>query len=180
RPVKVAVNVSPRQFLDDNLLETVSAVLRETGCAPERLELEITERLLIVDRPEVRRTLERLTLRGISIAIDDFGTGYSALGYINRFPVDVLKIDRSFVSSVFAEHSSAELARAIATLARSLRLRVVAEGVETPAQEAFLKAAGCHVGQGFLYGKPLPLGEVDRLIRRERTPPSSPGGDQAP
>jgi EAL domain-containing protein (putative c-di-GMP-specific phosphodiesterase class I) len=140
------------------------AALRETGCAPEWLELEITERLLIDDQPAVRRTLELLRQRGISIAIDDFGTGYSALGYINRFPVNVLKIDRSFVNSVFADHGSAALARAIATMARTLRLRVVAEGVETQAQEAFLKAAGCQVGQGYLYGRPMPKKEIDALV----------------
>lgn len=168
--VKVAVNLSPRQFQDGHLLRTVAAVLRETHCAPEWLELEITERLLIDDQPSVRATLEQLALRGISVAIDDFGTGYSALGYINRFPVDVLKIDRSFVSAVFADHGSAELARAIATLARTLGLRVVAEGVETLAQAAFLKAAGCHVGQGFLYGKALPLRDMDLLMGIERKP----------
>jgi diguanylate cyclase (GGDEF)-like protein/PAS domain S-box-containing protein len=164
RAIKVAVNLSPRQFLDGNLLSTIAAILRETGCEAEWLELEITERLLIEDKPLVRRTLGQLTLWGVSIAIDDFGTGYSALSYINRFPIDVLKIDRSFVSSVFADQSSAELARAIATLARTLGLRVVAEGVENQAQQAFLKAAGCHVGQGFLYGKPAPKNEAELLL----------------
>ncbi|HEX8986563.1 MAG TPA: EAL domain-containing protein [Rhodocyclaceae bacterium] len=167
--VRVAVNLSPRQFADGGqLVRTIMSALRETCCAPEWLELEITERLLLDDQPAVRRALEQLTRRGISIALDDFGTGYSALGYINRFPVDVLKIDRSFVNAVFADRGSAELARAIATMARTLRLRVVAEGVETQAQEAFLKAAGCHVGQGYLYGRPMPHSEFEGLLRGRR------------
>jgi len=162
--ITVAVNLSARQFQGGGLAATVAGILRETGCRPEWLELEITESLLLEDGKHVRQTLEQLTGMGIAIAIDDFGTGYSALAYINRLPVAVLKIDRSFVSDVIDNQGSAELARAIASMARTLRLRVVAEGVENEAQESFLRACGCQVGQGYLYGKPMPRQELEILL----------------
>jgi len=113
---------------------------------------------------------------GISIAIDDFGTGYSALGYLKRFPIDVLKIDRSFTRDVTVEHDSTELVKAIITMARSLGLALVAEGIETEAQERFLQAHGCHLGQGYRYGKPMPREsfEVAILSARPSTPDAPP------
>ncbi|HTY99418.1 MAG TPA: EAL domain-containing protein [Rhodocyclaceae bacterium] len=162
--ITVAVNLSPRQFVEASLVDDVADALRQSGCKPSWLELEITESLLLEDGPHVRRALDQLTAMGITIAIDDFGTGYSALAYINRFPLATLKIDRAFVRDVVVDPDSAALARAIATMARSLRLRVVAEGVETDAQESFLKASGCQVAQGYFYGRPMPRREIDQVL----------------
>jgi EAL domain-containing protein (putative c-di-GMP-specific phosphodiesterase class I) len=162
--VRVAVNLSPRQFGNGHLADSVAEILAETGCRPEWLEFEITERLLLEDGPAVRNTLEAFSAMGIALAIDDFGTGHSALGYLKRFAVATLKIDRSFIHDVMVNADSAELAKAIVSMAGSLRLRVVAEGIETEQQHAFLEASGCHVGQGYLYGKAMPLHELDAMI----------------
>lgn len=164
RQLRIAVNLSPRQFGNGHLADSVAAILTDTGCRPEWIEFEITERLLLEDSHTVRKTLEAFAGMGIAIAIDDFGTGHSALAYIKRFAVSTLKIDRSFIHDVVVNPDSAELARAIISLAGSLRLRVVAEGVETEDQRAFLEASGCHVGQGYLYGKPMPACELEALI----------------
>lgn len=155
-PLKMAVNLSPRQFRDDDLVATVRNTLAATGCRPQWLELEITESLLLDNDERVRSALDTFRGMGISIAIDDFGTGYSALGYLKRFPIDVLKIDRSFVQDVMRDHGSTELVKAIIMMARGLGLEIVAEGIETNEQESFLQAHGCHLGQGYLYSKPVP------------------------
>jgi diguanylate cyclase (GGDEF)-like protein/PAS domain S-box-containing protein len=155
-PLKIAVNLSSRQFRDDDLFTTVCNALALTGCEPQWLELEITESLLLHGDDKVSSTLQAFRKMGISIAIDDFGTGYSALGYLKRFPISVLKIDRSFTSGITVERDSTELVKAIISMARSLNLELVAEGIETKAQESFLQAHGCHLGQGYLYSKPLP------------------------
>ena len=174
--LKVAVNLSSRQFRDDELQTTVRSILSMTGCEPRWLELEITESLLLDDDDAVRTSLQAFRDMGISIAIDDFGTGYSALGYLKRFPIDVLKIDRSFTRDVTVEHDSTELVKAIITMARSLGLALVAEGIETEAQERFLQAHGCHLGQGYRYGKPMPREsfEVAILSARPSTPDAPP------
>ena len=153
-PLFVSVNLSPAQFRDGDVAETVAQVLKETGLPPERLELEITESLLINDTEEVLGKLNRLRQLGVHIAMDDFGTGYSSLSYLRRFPFDSIKIDRSFVRSVCDDHGSQAIVRAILTLARSLGLEVVAEGVETEAQLQWLRSAGCGEVQGFLLGRP--------------------------
>jgi diguanylate cyclase (GGDEF)-like protein/PAS domain S-box-containing protein len=155
-PLKIAVNLSSRQFRDDDLLTTVCNALAATGCEPQWLELEITESLLLDGDDRVHSTLQAFRKMGISIAIDDFGTGYSALGYLKRFPISVLKIDRSFTADITIEQDSTELVKAIILMARSLHLELVAEGIETAAQESFLQAHGCHLGQGYLYSKPVP------------------------
>ncbi len=164
RVCPVAVNLSPRQFIDGRLAERVQRVFAETGCRPEWVELEITESLLLDDRPEIRQTLETLADLGVSLAVDDFGTGYSALAYLARFPIHTLKIDRSFISGMIREPDSAELVRAIAAMARSLRMAVVAEGVESLEQADFLKGIGCHLAQGYLYGKPMPEDVFQALL----------------
>jgi EAL domain-containing protein (putative c-di-GMP-specific phosphodiesterase class I) len=160
---KIAINLSARQFMSGNLPRTVRKVLEETGCIPEWIELEITESLLLDDGCVVLDMLEEFRVMGITIAIDDFGTGYSSLSYLSHFPIDTLKIDRSFTDRVTEGGHHAELVRAIVSIARSLDQQVVAEGVETEEQAAFLRANGCHVAQGYLYSKPVPKAEFESL-----------------
>ena len=160
-PFKVAVNVSTRQFQGNDLVETVGAILAETGCRPQWLELELTESLLLADYPEVRDALKTFHAMGITLAIDDFGTGYSALGYLNRFPIDKLKIDRSFNRHIAENAENANLVKAIIALAASLGLGLVAEGVEHLRQEVLLRAWGCPMAQGYLYGRPMPQSDFE-------------------
>jgi EAL domain-containing protein (putative c-di-GMP-specific phosphodiesterase class I) len=160
---KVAINLSARQFQPDDLVMTVAGILEETACRPEWIELEITESLLLDEDGKTLKMLSGLRTMGITIAIDDFGTGFSALSYLTRFPIDTLKIDRSFIHSVASDHYRAELVKAILSIARCLGQQVVAEGVETVEQAAFLDAYGCQVAQGFLYSMPLPKIEVASL-----------------
>jgi len=162
---KVAVNLSARQFQSRDLARAVSEMLRETGCRPEWLELEITESLLLEKDDAILSNLSAFESMGISIAIDDFGTGYSSLSYLARFPIDTLKIDRSFVQKVTTDERYPELVKAILSIAQCLGLEVVAEGVETVEQSAFLAASGCQTAQGFLYSRPLTKAEMTRLPR---------------
>jgi EAL domain-containing protein (putative c-di-GMP-specific phosphodiesterase class I) len=155
-PHKVAVNLSARQFQFQDLAAALSGILAETGCRPEWLELEITESLLLEENDAILHTLSTFKSMGVSIAIDDFGTGYSALGYLTRFPIDTLKIDRSFIRKMTTDPRQAELVKAILSIAHCLGLQVVAEGVETAEQAAFLRANGCQAAQGFLFGRPVP------------------------
>jgi len=159
--LKIAVNLSARQFVAGDLVETVRNTLSVTGCEPRWLEFEITESLLLGDDQNIRATLNTFRELGISIAIDDFGTGYSSLGYLKRFPIDVLKIDRSFTRDLMTDADSTELVKAIVYMALSLRLELVAEGVETEDQEKFLHSLGCHLAQGYLFGKPMPFAAFD-------------------
>lgn len=161
----VAINLSPRQFQARGLVQLVERTLGETGCRPEWLEFEITESLLLEEDDSITRTLSAFKSMGVSIAIDDFGTGYSALSYLARFPIDTLKIDRSFVQKVTTDPRHAELVKAILSISRCLGHRVVAEGVETLEQAAFLDTHGCEVAQGFLYSKPLFKHQVSSLPR---------------
>ena len=150
----VAVNLSPRQFRQPDLVSKVEAILAETGANARQLQLEITESVAMQDPETSRRCLEALSALGISIAIDDFGTGYSSLAYLKRFPIDDLKIDQSFVQGIPSDDDDMNIVRSIIALGKSLGLRVVAEGVETEAQREFLRAAGCHEMQGFLHSRP--------------------------
>lgn len=152
---RVAVNLSARQFQFQDLAAVVRDILAGTGCRPEWLELEITESVLLADDETVLKTLSSFRKMGISIAIDDFGTGYSSLSYLARFPIDTLKIDRSFVQKVTTDRRHAELVKAVLSIANCFGQQVVAEGVETAEQAAFLQANGCRVAQGFFYSKPL-------------------------
>lgn len=164
-PLKIAVNLSARQFAEGhNLVEAVQGALTASACKPEWLELEITESLLLDGSEGVRQSLEALAAMGITIAIDDFGTGYSALGYLTRLPVQTLKIDRSFVSELPHNGKSAELVKAIVSVGRSLNMALVAEGVETAEQAEYLKNAGCHLAQGYLFGRPLEMAAFDKLL----------------
>ncbi len=160
----IAVNLSARQFAQADIVGTVRSALSSTGCDPAWLELEITESLLLDGRDDVRASLEALSAMGLRIAIDDFGTGYSALGYLTRFPVQTLKIDRSFVMDLPAKRRSTELTRAIVSLGKSLQMSLVAEGVETKEQADYLQHIGCEQAQGWLFGKPVDASAFEALL----------------
>ena len=152
---RVAVNLSARQFYQATLTKSIERVLRETGLPSRFLELEITESMMMGNTEKVLRILGELKEMNIQLAIDDFGTGYSSLGYLRRFPIDRLKIDRSFIDQVAASEHDATIAKAIVSLAHNLGLQVIAEGVETHAQLDFLARNGCDDIQGYLLGRPL-------------------------
>ena len=154
-PFKISVNLSTRQFKQADLIETVDRILHNTGLDPQYLELEVTESLLVEDFETAISLLSQLKQRGISIALDDFGTGYSSLRYLQRLPIDTLKIDRSFVTDIASNTDNAAIAKAIVALAQSLELNITAEGVETEEQFTFLKNQGCHEVQGYYFSEPL-------------------------
>jgi EAL domain-containing protein (putative c-di-GMP-specific phosphodiesterase class I)/GGDEF domain-containing protein len=160
-PVRVAVNLSPAQFVQPDLVERVAEILDETGLPADLLELELTESMLMHDAEAAVQILCRFERMGISLAIDDFGTGYSSLSYLRRLPIDALKIDRSFVGDVNVNPDDAAIATSIILLGRSLKLRVIAEGVETRKQLEFLRVMQCDEIQGFLYSPPVP---ADRIV----------------
>jgi diguanylate cyclase (GGDEF)-like protein/PAS domain S-box-containing protein len=161
---QVAVNLSARQFWHDDLARTVGRVLAETGLEPERLELELTESTIMRDAEATIAALRALKGMGVKLAVDDFGTGYSSLGYLQRFPIDALKVDRSFIRDVTTNADSAAITRTVIAMGRNLNLTVVAEGVETGAQFDFLREEGCHQVQGYLISRPLPAAEMTRLL----------------
>ncbi len=161
-PGSIAVNLSARQFRSPELADTVRRIVEDAGVDPRTIEIEITESTLMHDGGQALATLQALAALGIRISIDDFGTGYSSLSYLKRFPVHLLKIDRSFVRELPANTDDATIVRAIAGLAASLGLRVVAEGIETEDQLRFLQGVGCDEGQGFLFAPPMPAGELER------------------
>jgi EAL domain-containing protein (putative c-di-GMP-specific phosphodiesterase class I) len=161
----IAVNLSARQFLKGDVLGQVTRALAEADLDPEHLELELTEST-VMSNPEVAATvLMDLTRLGVGIAIDDFGTGYSSLAQLKRFPVATLKIDRSFIQDLPDDPEASAITQAVLALARSLRLRVVAEGVEFPRQLVFLAAHGCDFAQGFCVARPLPAAEFEQFAR---------------
>ena len=160
----VAVNVSARQFQQADLVELVIAVLSETKVPPHLLEIELTESAVMQDGEASVVALERLKSFGVQISIDDFGTGYSSLSYLKRLPLDVLKIDQSFVRDISSDPDDAAIVSAIIAIAHSLGLQVVAEGLETPEQLAYLRSLGCDVAQGYYFSKPLPAAEFGRLL----------------
>jgi EAL domain-containing protein (putative c-di-GMP-specific phosphodiesterase class I) len=153
-PLTVAVNLSPAQFRDGDIAETVAEVLKESKLPPERLELEITENLLINDTEEVLCKLNRLRELGVAIAMDDFGTGYSSLSYLARFPFSKVKIDRQFIRNMTRDPAMRAIVKTIIALGKSLDVTITAEGVETEEQAAMLREFGCPQVQGFLYGHP--------------------------
>ncbi|MCK6371609.1 MAG: EAL domain-containing protein, partial [Gammaproteobacteria bacterium] len=163
--VPVSVNVSTRQFQQPNFQKRVAEILGRHDIDPALIELEMTEGLLMEDTEAAHRALGQLKELGVRISIDDFGTGHSCLSYLRRFPIDVLKIDRSFVHEVSDNEDSRIIIDAIISLARSLRLDTVAEGVETNAQLDFLLERGCHVAQGFLFGEPMVPENIEPLLR---------------
>ena len=155
-PLRVAVNVSPRQFMQLDFVSRVEHTLRQTGLPPDRLELELTEGMLIKNFDEIIRKMAALKALGIKISIDDFGTGYSSLSYLTRLPVDKLKIDKSFVQQALDDPRAAALVRTIIAMANNLSFDVIAEGVETEAEHDFLKRCGCFSYQGFYWYEPMP------------------------
>lgn len=160
----VAVNLSPKQFQQPNLHERISQIMTETGMPRNKLHLEITESQIMENPVHAIETLKGFRDLGISISIDDFGTGYSSLAYLKRFPINTLKIDRTFVEGLPLEHDDAEISRAIIALARSLKLDLIAEGVETEEQAEFLRKEGCHLLQGFLFARPMPAQDVPHWL----------------
>lgn len=166
--IKLAVNVSPIQFRHKDFVASVIRVLEETGFDPERLELELTEGVVVEDADAAEAAMMDLRAHGVSLALDDFGTGYSSLIYLRRFAFDKIKIDRSFLEYMEATGESAILVHSVVHLGRALGLRVCAEGVETSEQHRFLQAIGCHELQGFLFSKGVPPEEIDRLLTLER------------
>ena len=172
KALHIAVNLSPVQFQHGDLPTLVHQVLLETGLSPARLELEITEGVLIGDFTRAVAMLRRLKHMGVRVAMDDFGTGYSSLSYLQSFPFDKIKIDRAFVANLSHSQQSATIIRAVIALSRGLGMPVVAEGVETEAQRAFLAAEGCDAIQGFLVGRPMPIEDYARLVGRKPARPA--------
>jgi diguanylate cyclase (GGDEF)-like protein len=166
----ISVNVSVRQFQLSDLASLVEETLAESGLAPEYLQLEITESVAMSETEAASICLAKLRNSGVRIQLDDFGTGFSSLSYLTRYPVDTLKIDRSFVDGVPDKPESVAIIQATLALAGSLELEVIAEGVETEAQLDFLRQNRCRVAQGYLLGRPLPISEFEEVLRKQRVP----------
>ena len=163
----LAVNISPRQFSQGNFAAQVLAAIASSGADPRRLELEVTESLLLQDVEDTIAKMVQLKAYGIDFSLDDFGTGYSSLAYLKRLPLDQLKIDQGFVRDVLVDPNDAAIARTVVALGTSLGLRVIAEGVETEAQRAFLQRHGCDAWQGYLFSRPVPVGEFEALVEKD-------------
>lgn len=164
--VPIAVNLSARQFVSPAIGTVIQETLLQHHLSPNLLELEITESSVMVDPEEAARTLQRLDRLGVAISIDDFGTGYSSLAYLKRFPIKTLKVDRSFIRDAPINRDDAAITRAIVSMAHSLSLRVIAEGVETKEQLHFLRECTCDEGQGYLFSRPLPAKDAEAVLRR--------------
>ena len=160
----MTVNVSTRQLRDPEDVESMCSTIQASGVNPASLKLEITENLLVDHADTALEALQRFRDMGVQIAIDDFGTGYSSLSYLHQYPVNVLKVDRSFTSSMLASEPSRKLMRSIISLAQGLDLDVVAEGIELEAELELLQKMGCTLGQGYLFSKPVTLPEAERLL----------------
>jgi EAL domain-containing protein (putative c-di-GMP-specific phosphodiesterase class I) len=161
----MSVNVSARQLQrPDDLLRELIRILGETELAPDSLVLEITESMLMGDAEHNVDVLSRLQDLGVSIAIDDFGTGYSNLGYLKRFPVDMLKVDKSFVDGLGENQEATAIVEAVVSLSRAMGMQTIAEGIETTGQAELLRALGCELGQGYYFSKPLPAHEAHALL----------------
>jgi EAL domain-containing protein (putative c-di-GMP-specific phosphodiesterase class I) len=177
RPVTMAVNLSPRQFADPNLLHDVDEALVASGMSPVLLQLEVTESMVMRNVSRAIKVLDAIQSRGIRLAIDDFGTGYSSMSLMKQFPIDTIKIDRSFVRDLPVDSEDQAIAQAIISMGKALGMTVIAEGVETVEQEAFLRSHACDEMQGFLFSKPLPAKQMADLLRAERplaSPPLQP------
>jgi diguanylate cyclase (GGDEF)-like protein len=163
--LRVSVNLSASQFRDSGLVGSIESALADAGLDARHLEVELTESAVMSDPEQSIAVLEQLSAMGVLVSVDDFGTGYSSMSYLRRFPIDKLKIDRVFIDEIVSRPEDASIVRAIVLLAHSLRLKVVAEGVETPAQLDFLKSTGCDEYQGYHFSRPLPAAEFERLVR---------------
>ena len=169
-PLSVTVNISPRQFASTDLVATVGSVLGETGLDPTRLHLEITETVAMADPGRTETILLQLKRLGLSISIDDFGTGYSSLSRLRRFPVDALKIDRSFVTHMHSDEEAREIVRLIIEFAHTVNLKVIAEGIESTAHRDQLRSLGCEFGQGYLFSRPVDRENAEKLLLAEAEP----------
>jgi diguanylate cyclase (GGDEF)-like protein len=177
RPVTMAVNLSPRQFADPHLLHDVDEALVASGMSPVLLQLEVTESMVMRNVSRAIKVLDAIQNRGIRLAIDDFGTGYSSMSLMKQFPIDTIKIDRSFVRDLPVDSEDQAIAQAIISMGKALGMTVIAEGVETPEQEAFLRSHACDEMQGFLFSRPLPAKQMADLLRAEKplaSPPLQP------
>ena len=167
RKIPVAVNLSAQQFEHEDMMEVVGRILEETGLPAKYLELEITENTAIKELNSVAETLRQLKGLGVGIAVDDFGTAYSSLNYIKRLPVDKIKIDKSFIDGIGVSAKDERILKTVITLIQDLGMKAVAEGVETKRQVEFLAEEGCHTVQGFYYCKPIPAGNIEKMLYEE-------------
>jgi EAL domain-containing protein (putative c-di-GMP-specific phosphodiesterase class I) len=165
RPVSMAVNLSPRQFVDEHLLQDIDEALAESGMSPVLLQLEVTESMVMRNVSRAIKVLDAIQSRGIRLAIDDFGTGYSSMSLMKQFPIDTIKIDRSFVRDLPSDSEDQAITQAIISMGKALGMTVIAEGVETAEQHAFLRSHACDEMQGFLFSKPLPPQQLAELLR---------------
>ncbi|MBR0751878.1 EAL domain-containing protein [Bradyrhizobium jicamae] len=181
RPISMAVNLSPRQFVDENLLQDIDEALAFSGMPPHLLQLEVTESMVMQNVTRAVRVLDAIQSRGIHLAIDDFGTGYSSMSLMKQFPIDTIKIDRSFVRDLPNDSEDQAIAQAIISMGKALGMTVVAEGVETAAQQAFLRRHACDEMQGYLVSKPVPPQDIVDLVRLPiaLAPPLQPEADTA-
>jgi len=163
--VDVSVNLASPSFLQSDIVDRLVGIVQRAGVAPQQFVLELTESLLMVDSERTIGVLDRLREQGFGLSLDDFGTGYSSLSYLKRFPLDELKIDRSFVTDASGDSKDAAIVLSIIELGRRFGMRVVAEGVETGEQASFLLVNGCPVQQGFLFSRPLPAEDFSVLLR---------------
>ena len=162
--LEIAVNVSARQFHDNNFVTEIQQCLQETGANPESILLELTESILLQDINEVIGKIRALQKLGLQFSLDDFGTGYSSLAYLKRLPLTQLKIDQSFVRDILTDKNDRTICRSVIALGRSMGLRVLAEGVETQTHWQLLRADGCEEAQGYWFAKPLPLPELEQWL----------------
>jgi diguanylate cyclase (GGDEF)-like protein len=165
RPVSMAVNLSPRRFVDEYILQDIDEALAASGMSPVLLQLEVTESMVMRNVPRAIKVLDAIQSRGIRLAIDDFGTGYSSMSLMKQFPIDTIKIDRSFVRDLPDDSEDRAIAQAIISMGKALGMTVVAEGVETAEQEIFLRDHGCDEMQGYLFSKPVPSEQLADLLR---------------
>jgi EAL domain-containing protein (putative c-di-GMP-specific phosphodiesterase class I) len=180
RPVTMAVNLSPRQFADPHLLNDIDLALFSSGMSPILLQLEVTESMVMRNVARAVRVLDAIQSRGIRLAIDDFGTGYSSMSLMKQFPIDTIKIDRSFVRDLPQDTEDCAIAEAIIGMGKALGMTIVAEGVETEDQQTFLRDHACDEMQGYLFSKPVPAQQMAELLRsapRLDSPPLQPEGD---
>ncbi len=171
RPVSMAVNLSPRQFIDQNLLENIDDALLSCGMSATMLQLEVTESMMMQNVTRAVKIMNAIQGRGIRLAVDDFGTGYSSMSLMKQFPIDTLKIDRSFVRDLPDDAEDKAIAQAIISMGKAMGMTIVAEGVETTAQQSFLRDHGCDEMQGYLFSKPLPPEQMAELLRPQVAAP---------
>jgi EAL domain-containing protein (putative c-di-GMP-specific phosphodiesterase class I) len=168
-PVRISVNLSLRQLMDDNLIEDIKAILKESGMIPNLLELEISESMLMHNPVHMITVLTKIKKMGVRLAVDNFGTGYSSLTQISHFPIDTLKVDRSFIRNITQDSEDKEIIESIINMGKHLSLTVVAEGVETQLQDEFLRKHICDEMQGFYFSKPVAPDQFAELLRTNNT-----------